>query len=82
MGSTELRNRCFMKLSKSDKQATLACDKTAQGADSWGTTTLKPNKPRKRLEVTALLHFSRGRSRVGHYWNEDSFRWGEWYYFH
>lgn len=41
MGSTELRNRCFMKLSKSDKQATLACDKTAQGADSWGTTTLK-----------------------------------------
>lgn len=35
----------------------------------WSEQQAETNiiKPRKRLEVTALLHFSRGRSRVGHY---------------
>ena len=52
MGSTELRNRCFIKLSKSDKQATLACDKTAQGADSWRKNNLK--KLAENTQSTAL----------------------------
>ena len=52
MGSTELRNRCFMKLSKSDKQATLACDKTAQGVDSWRKNNLK--KLAENTQSTAL----------------------------
>ena len=55
MGSTELRNRCFMKLSKSDKQATLACDKTAQGADSWRKNNLKKTG-RKHTEYCIRLN--------------------------